>query len=275
MRVRVHCSYYTALTRALGRLAGMPPLPALGGGAVRVGSRARALDALQDDYSDDSGGHNRHHGGGGGNSSGNVGSSSSNGNGSSAAMPPSTSSTTTGGDAPYPRDNIPTEVKLAFFNEMRHAYGRTALMLSGGAVLGLYHVGVAKALFAAGLLPRVLSGASAGAIVAATLATKSNEELVATKVFEGEGVPLEFFRVNERSSNGVYLETATLRKTIQGCVGHETFQVMRATPSSVFLTCFLVLLVTQWLWMMYDFELWPTPPPSTAPPLTFPNLFSF
>ena len=28
-------------------------------------------------------------------------------------------------------DNIPTEVKLNFFNEARHAYGRTALMLSG------------------------------------------------------------------------------------------------------------------------------------------------
>jgi len=36
------------------------------------------------------------------------------------------------------------QVKLAFFNEMRHSYGRSALMLSGGAVLGLYHVGVVK-----------------------------------------------------------------------------------------------------------------------------------
>lgn len=30
-------------------------------------------------------------------------------------------------------DPIPTDTKLAFFNEMRHAYGRTALLLSGGA----------------------------------------------------------------------------------------------------------------------------------------------
>lgn len=30
-------------------------------------------------------------------------------------------------------DFIPTDTKLAFFNETRHAYGRTALLLSGGA----------------------------------------------------------------------------------------------------------------------------------------------
>ena len=30
-------------------------------------------------------------------------------------------------------DHIPVDTKLAFFNEMRHAYGRTALLLSGGA----------------------------------------------------------------------------------------------------------------------------------------------
>jgi hypothetical protein len=34
--------------------------------------------------------------------------------------------------------------KLAFFNETRHAYGRTALMLSGGAALGFYHIGLIR-----------------------------------------------------------------------------------------------------------------------------------
>ncbi|CAN0377877.1 unnamed protein product, partial [Hapterophycus canaliculatus] len=40
--------------------------------------------------------------------------------------------------------DIPTDAKLAFFNETRHAYGRTALMLSGGAAMGVYHTGVVK-----------------------------------------------------------------------------------------------------------------------------------
>ena len=78
---------------------------------------------------------------------------------------------------PLPGDEIiPTEAKLAFFNETRHMYGRTALMVSGGAALGFYHAGVVKALMKNGLLPRVLSGASAGSIVTAMIATRTDEE---------------------------------------------------------------------------------------------------
>lgn len=59
--------------------------------------------------------------------------------------------------------------KLNFFNETRHSFGRSALMLSGGATLGMYHVGVIKCLHESQLLPRVISGASAGAVIAAML----------------------------------------------------------------------------------------------------------
>lgn len=41
--------------------------------------------------------------------------------------------------------------------------------LSGGAYLGYYHMGVIKALFAENLLPRVISGASAGSIMTALI----------------------------------------------------------------------------------------------------------
>jgi hypothetical protein len=34
-------------------------------------------------------------------------------------------------DSPIADDEIPTDAKLAFFNETRHAYGRTALMYVG------------------------------------------------------------------------------------------------------------------------------------------------
>ena len=64
---------------------------------------------------------------------------------------------------------MPDDAKLAFFNETRHAYGRSALMLSGGAYLGYYHIGVAKTLWREGLLPRVISGASAGSLIAAAI----------------------------------------------------------------------------------------------------------
>ena len=64
---------------------------------------------------------------------------------------------------------IPTDAKLAFFNETRHAYGRTALLLSGGASLGFYHIGLARCLWSQGMLPRVISGASAGSLIASVL----------------------------------------------------------------------------------------------------------
>jgi TAG lipase/steryl ester hydrolase/phospholipase A2/LPA acyltransferase len=73
-------------------------------------------------------------------------------------------------------EDIPVEAKLSFFNETRHMYGRTALMLSGGAALGFYHIGVVKALMKNGLLPRVISGASAGSIVCAMIATRTDYE---------------------------------------------------------------------------------------------------
>jgi TAG lipase/steryl ester hydrolase/phospholipase A2/LPA acyltransferase len=88
--------------------------------------------------------------------------------------------------------DIPSEAKLAFFNETRHAYGRTALMLSGGAAMGIYHVGVVKTLIERGLMPRVISGASAGSIVAAMVATRTDAEL--RPMYHGEGITLAFFR---------------------------------------------------------------------------------
>jgi TAG lipase/steryl ester hydrolase/phospholipase A2/LPA acyltransferase len=81
-------------------------------------------------------------------------------------------------DAPVPAGNsfIPTDARLAFFNETRHAYGRSALLLSGGAALGFYHIGVVKTLMANRLMPRVLGGSSAGSIVCAMIGTRTDEE---------------------------------------------------------------------------------------------------
>lgn len=72
--------------------------------------------------------------------------------------------------------SIPTDARLAFFNETRHSYGRTALLLSGGAALGFYHVGVVKTLLKNKLMPRVLGGSSAGSIVCAMVGTRTDEE---------------------------------------------------------------------------------------------------
>lgn len=69
------------------------------------------------------------------------------------------------------------EDKLTFLNEARHAFGRTALMLSGGAAMGLNHLGVVKALLDQQLLPKVVCGTSAGALVASIVAIFDDEQL--------------------------------------------------------------------------------------------------
>ena len=71
-------------------------------------------------------------------------------------------------------------LRLAFFKSAKRSFGNTALLLSGGATLGLYHIGVLKAMGARNLFPRVISGTSAGAVLAAFMAVRTDEEIMAT-----------------------------------------------------------------------------------------------
>jgi predicted acylesterase/phospholipase RssA len=66
---------------------------------------------------------------------------------------------------------------MEFFTETRHAVGRTALLLSGGAILGLYHIGVLKVLWESNLLPRIICGSSSGSIMAGIFCCQTNEEI--------------------------------------------------------------------------------------------------
>ncbi|XP_042478204.1 triacylglycerol lipase SDP1-like [Macadamia integrifolia] len=83
------------------------------------------------------------------------------------------------------------EEKLAFMHETRHAFGRTALLLSGGASLGAFHVGVVKTLVEHKLLPRIIAGSSVGAIMCSIVATRSWPEL--QSFFEDSWHSLKFF----------------------------------------------------------------------------------
>lgn len=67
--------------------------------------------------------------------------------------------------------------RLRQVKRIGRVYGRPALMLSGGALLGLFHFGVVKALFEQDLLPRSISGSSMGAIIAAWACTHTDDEL--------------------------------------------------------------------------------------------------
>lgn len=72
---------------------------------------------------------------------------------------------------------ISPDQKRTLFKHMHANYGRTALCLSGGATFAYYHFGVVKALLEADLVPEVITGTSGGALVAALVATRTNEEL--------------------------------------------------------------------------------------------------
>jgi TAG lipase/steryl ester hydrolase/phospholipase A2/LPA acyltransferase len=72
--------------------------------------------------------------------------------------------------------------RIEFFQRASHCYGRSALMLSGGGTLGYFHFGVLKALIEQKLCPVVISGASAGAYVAAIVGTRSDSEFL--KLFD-------------------------------------------------------------------------------------------
>ncbi len=67
--------------------------------------------------------------------------------------------------------------KRALFKRLYANYGRTALCLSGGASFAYYHFGVVKALLSQDLLPDVITGTSGGALVAALVATRTDDEL--------------------------------------------------------------------------------------------------
>jgi len=66
------------------------------------------------------------------------------------------------------------------------SWGRAALVLTGGAICGVYHLGVVRALLELRMLPRVVHGTSAGAVVAALLCTRTEAELVPLLTNEAE-----------------------------------------------------------------------------------------
>ena len=67
--------------------------------------------------------------------------------------------------------------KLEELKRVGRVYGRPALLLSGGGALGIFHLGVVKALFDQNLLPRSISGSSMGSIIAAWACTHNDDEI--------------------------------------------------------------------------------------------------
>ncbi|MFZ5697423.1 MAG: DUF3336 domain-containing protein [Pseudomonadota bacterium] len=119
--------------------------------------------------------------------------------------------------------------KLDFFKTTGGAYGRSALMLSGGAVLGLFHMGVLKALSEQHLLPSIISGSSVGSIMASVVGSHTDEELL--DIFKPENLYLNVFRYTDFAGllkgkpllDGAHLE-ACLEENIPDMTFEEAFR---------------------------------------------------
>ncbi|KAG6529300.1 triacylglycerol lipase SDP1-like [Zingiber officinale] len=127
-------------------------------------------------------------------------------------------------------DELLLEEKLAFLHETRHAFGRSALLLSGGASLGSFHVGVVKTLVEHKLLPRIIAGSSVGSIMCAIVATRSWPEL--ESFFEDSWHSLQFFDqlggvfavVKRIMTRGAVHEIRQLQRLLRHLTSNLTFQ---------------------------------------------------
>ncbi|KAJ5632441.1 hypothetical protein N7490_008780 [Penicillium lividum] len=116
----------------------------------------------------------------------------------------------------------------------RQAFGRSALLFSGGATFGMNHIGVLKALYEANLIPRIISGASAGSIVCAVFCTRKDDELSGLldtyahgkfDVFNEAGREENIFQKVARFLKfGSFLDISHLANTMRAWLGDITFQ---------------------------------------------------
>ncbi|KAF9366698.1 hypothetical protein BGX34_010373 [Mortierella sp. NVP85] len=130
-------------------------------------------------------------------------------------------------------DDFPMAAKLEFFTHTRQAFGRTALLLSGGATMGLMHIGVVKTLYENKVLPRIISGSSCGSIIAAILCTRTDEEIPSMLHFEKFNFTV-FHTVEEQGDvlarlihflkNGALFDAQVLKAALKDNIGDVTFQ---------------------------------------------------
>lgn len=226
--------YITQVAEAIEFISGLPAVPPSGVGFLSnptttitngagASSSALSTQAPAVHFSDN-------------NSSTTPGSSNSNGSGgiSNIKQVPSTMS---------------NQMKLDFVHDTRQAFGRSTLVLQGGAIFGLCHLGVVKALFLRGLLPRIITGTATGALIAALVAIHKEDDLPG--VLKGDGIDLSAFsthakekaqeygtagqsnstrwgtllrRVRRFYREGYFLDVKVLEECVRANVGDLTFE---------------------------------------------------
>lgn len=127
------------------------------------------------------------------------------------------------------------QLKLDFFHDARQSFGCSALLLQGGSLFGLCHLGVVKALYFKGLMPRIIGGSAVGAAVASLVCTLTDEELIPILVNIGDlmkNIDLLNHEIDERYGNvienvvkkGYSQEILLFLKFVRDTIGDLTFE---------------------------------------------------
>ncbi|TKA68918.1 hypothetical protein B0A49_05894 [Cryomyces minteri] len=152
---------------------------------------------------------------------------------------------------------LTNQAKLDLLHDTRQAFGRSVLVLQGGSIFGLCHLGVVKALHLRGLLPRIIAGTATGALIAALVGVHTEEELLG--FLSGEGIDLSAFaarsagaavrdgtelrknswfatltrRVKRFMRDGYFLDVKVLEECVRANVGDLTFEEAYARTKRV------------------------------------------
>lgn len=133
---------------------------------------------------------------------------------------------------------LTNQAKLDVLHDTRQAFGRSVLVLQGGAIFGLCHLGVVKALHLRGLLPRIIAGTATGALIAALVGVHTEDELL--DFLTGSNIDLTAFAKHssagkEGQANGQTGWMATLIRRVKRFIREGYFldvgileQVVRA-----------------------------------------------
>ncbi len=105
----------------------------------------------------------------------------------------------------------------------------TGLALSGGGARGIAHIGVLKALEEAGIVPDIVAGTSAGAIIGALFAAGKSIEEMLDFVRQGSLYKLYQFRLPTSGLTSL----AYLRKILSGALTERTIEDL---PKQLFIT---------------------------------------
>ncbi|KAK6065631.1 Lipase 4-like protein 1 [Seiridium cupressi] len=134
---------------------------------------------------------------------------------------------------PLPDGLVPKDLLDAMLYA-RQSFGRSALLLSGGGTFGMTHIGVLKAMFEVKLLPRIISGASAGSIVCSVVCTRTDEEIPQVlsefphgdlAVFEEEGNEDGLLaHLRRLFTEGNWSDIKHLTRVMRDLLGDMTFQ---------------------------------------------------